>query len=256
MKVLYFTGTGNSRFVAERISKKTKSELIDLRPQVKAGTQQAVDDENVVFVAPTYAWLLPTAVSEWIEKADLTSVKRAWFVMTCGDSIGNACQYNRELVLKKGIEYMGTAKIIMPENYIAMFNTPGKAESRRIVTKSLPDIDRAIEALTAGKKFPPVRVTVAQHLLTKVVHPAFGKFFIKGEAFSVKDDCIACGKCAELCPMNNISLIDGKPEWGNGCIHCMACICYCPKAAIEYGTATATRERYTFEGIEYNADKK
>ena len=255
MKVLYFTGTGNSRFVAERTAKNTNSELIDLKPQIKAGIPQPVDDEDLVFVAPTYAWKLPSVVTEWIEKADLSGAKRAWFIMTCGDSIGNACQYNRELTLKKGLEYMGTGIIVMPENYIAMFDAPVTAEARRIVTKSIPDMDKLITALKACEKFPPVRVKLAQFLLTGLINPALGKLFIRGEAFDVEDDCIGCGKCAERCPMNNISLVDGKPEWGNGCIHCMACICYCPQKAIQYGTATKTRERYTFEGIGYGKEK-
>ena len=251
MKVLFFTGTGNSRYVAEKIAEAGKCELIDLRPQIKKNIQEPVKDEEVVFVTPTYAWKIPKAVEEWIELADLSEVKKAWFVMTCGDSIGNACQYNRELSVKKGMEYMGTAPIVMPENYIAMFNTPSKAESKRIITKSRPAIERTCECVKKGEKFPPVRVTVGQYLLTRVVNPAFGKFFIKGYAFSVGDECNSCGKCAELCVMNNILMQDGRPEWGEGCIHCMACISYCPKAAIQYGTATETRERYTFEGLEY-----
>lgn len=36
-------------------------------------------------------------------------------------------------------------------------------------------------------------------------------------------------------PLNNIRLENGKPVWGKHCTHCMACICDCPKEAIEYG---------------------
>ncbi|MBO5994266.1 MAG: EFR1 family ferrodoxin, partial [Firmicutes bacterium] len=197
---------------------------------------------------------LPDAVSEWMEKADLSAVKRAWFIMTCGDSIGNACQYNRELTLRKGIEYMGTGIIKMPENYIALYDAPVKAEARRIVTRAIPEMDKLSAILNAREKFPPVKVKLAQFVLSGVVHPAFGKLFIRGDAFSVEDNCIGCGKCVECCPTNNISLIDGKPEWGEGCIHCMACICYCPNESIEYGTATKTRERYTFEGIGFGSE--
>ena len=38
----------------------------------------------------------------------------------------------------------------------------------------------------------------------------------------------------ERCPLNNIRLENGKPVWGKHCTHCMACICDCPKEAIEY----------------------
>ncbi|MFR7743510.1 MAG: hypothetical protein ACLU3I_09600 [Acutalibacteraceae bacterium] len=46
---------------------------------------------------------------------------------------------------------------------------------------------------------------------------------------------MGCGQCAKRCPMNNVTLKDGKPVWGKVCTHCMACICYCPVSAIEYG---------------------
>lgn len=43
---------------------------------------------------------------------------------------------------------MGTAQIIMPENYIAMFDAPQAEEARQIVARSELDIDRAITSMT------------------------------------------------------------------------------------------------------------
>ena len=45
-------------------------------------------------------------------------------------------------------------------------------------------------------------------------------------------------------PRYNIKLKDGKPAWGSECTQCMACICYCPVSAIEYGKATIGKDRY------------
>ena len=63
-------------------------------------------------------------------------------------------------------------------------------------------------------------------------------------------DCIGCGKCVELCSLNNIHLENCKPVWGKNCTHCMACICYCPKEAIEYGKKSRGKPRYHFEALE------
>ena len=49
--------------------------------------------------------------------------------------------------------------------------------------------------------------------------------------------------------MNNVTLKDGKPSWGKNCTHCMACICYCPKEAIEYGKKSVGQPRYHFEAL-------
>ena len=36
--------------------------------------------------------------------------------------------------------------------------------------------------------------------------------------------------------------------------HCMACICYCPKEAIEYGKKSKGKPRYHFEALEKKQD--
>ena len=59
-----------------------------------------------------------------------------------------------------------------------------------------------------------------------------------------KNKCISCGKCVNVCPLNNIHMENGKPVWNNECTHCMACICRCPKEAIEYGEHSKGLPRY------------
>ena len=46
------------------------------------------------------------------------------------------------------------------------------------------------------------------------------------------------------------TLRGGKPVWGKDCTHCMACICYCPAEAIEYGKKSLGKPRYYFEALE------
>ena len=86
------------------------------------------------------------------------------------------------------------------------------------------------------------------------MNPVFYRFFVKAEAFRATEACIGCGKCVELCPLNNIHLENGKPVWGKNCTHCMACICYCPKEAIEYGKKSKGKPRYHFEALKEKRD--
>ena len=41
-----------------------------------------------------------------------------------------------------------------------------------------------------------------------------------------------------------------KPVWDKNCTHCMACICYCPVEAIEYGKKSVGKPRYHFEKLQ------
>ena len=76
---------------------------------------------------------------------------------------------------------------------------------------------------------------------------------VKAKPFYTTDACVACGKCAELCVLNNITLnADEKPVWGDNCTHCMACICNCPAEAIEYGKKSQGKPRY--KGPDYKGE--
>ena len=123
--ILYFSGTGNSNYVAKRIADALGDEIVNLNARIKASDTSPIEtDERLIIVTPTYAWRIPRVVRDWLRKTELRGAKQAWFVMTCGSEIGNADKYNRELCTEKGLSCMGTTQIVMPENYIAMFSAP------------------------------------------------------------------------------------------------------------------------------------
>ena len=213
--VLYFTGTGNSRYLARRIAEGLEMPLYDLNACIKAGDTAPVQTgRDVVLVTPTYAWRIPRVVSEWLDKTELTGAERIWFVMDCGSEIGNAAGYNRQLAAQKQLKYMGTAQIIMPENYIAMFNAPQKEQAKSIVEQAEPELQKVLTQLRAGQEFPPPRENLYDRFMSGPVNPVFYRFFVKADAFRATEACIGCGKCVELCPLNNIHLENGKPVWG------------------------------------------
>ena len=248
--ILYFSGTGNSKYVAKRITDALGDALVNLNDRIKASDTSLVETgERVIIVTPTYAWRIPRVVRDWLLKTELRGAKRVWFVMTCGSEIGNADKYNRELCAEKAISCMGTAQIVMPENYIAMFSAPQADKARQIVAKAEPDIDRAIADIQADQPFAPTRNNLYDRFMSGPVNPIFYKFFVKADAFTVSEACIGCGQCVKRCPMNNVAIKDGEPVWVRNCTHCMACICYCPVSAIEYGKKSVGQPRYHFEAL-------
>ena len=49
-----------------------------------------------------------------------------------------------------------------------------------------------------------------------------------------KDECIGCGKCAQVCPAKAIRIKKGRPEINRRvCIHCFCCQEFCPKGAMK-----------------------
>lgn len=81
-------------------------------------------------------------------------------------------------------------------------------------------------------------------MMSEVLNPVMYSLMISAKGFTATEQCTGCGKCEARCPLNNVTLTDGKPLWGNNCTHCMACIAGCPAEAIEYGKKTQGKPRY------------
>ncbi len=243
--VIYFTGTGNSRYVAEGIALRTSDKLVSANEFIKANkAAEFTSDSPYVFVSPTYAWRIPHVFSNFIENGIFKGNSSAYFVMTCGDDIGSAGEFISELCDKKSMKYMGVALVLMPENYVAMFGVPDKAESETIIAKADNTIRTISEVIKCGKALPVEKKSSFANLKSRQINPMFYSLFVKAKGFRVTDECISCGKCEKLCPLNNIKLSDGKPVYGESCTHCMACICGCPTEAIEYKKKTVGKPRY------------
>ncbi len=248
--IFCFSGTGNSRYIARRIADSLQDKIVDINKKIKENDMSPTKtDLDVIIVSPTYAWRIPRVVADWLSETEFVGAERIWFVMDCGGEIGNAAKYNIRLANEKHLRYMGTAQIVMPENYIAMFNAPQAAEAEKVVKNAEPDILKVISYIEKGQPLPVPRNNLYDRFMSGPVNPVFYRFFVKASAFKAGSSCVGCGLCAEKCPLNNIILKSGRPEWGKNCTHCMACIVYCPKSAIEYGKKSVGKPRYRFEEL-------
>ncbi|MCI6399371.1 MAG: EFR1 family ferrodoxin [Lawsonibacter sp.] len=243
--IVYFTGTGNSRYCAQQLADQLEDTLLDAVPFIRDGIAAELFSEKPwVFAAPTYGWQLPRVFARLIQNGSFAGSRDAYFVMTCGSEIGNAARYNQALCRKKGLRHRGTLPVVMPENYIALFDAPEEAEARKIIAAAQPALERGIGCIRSGRDFPAVKAGLTDKLKSGIVNAAFYRFIVRAKPFTVSDACIRCGKCENACPLGNLRLRDGTPVWGGRCTHCMACICGCPARAIEYGTASRGKPRY------------
>lgn len=253
--VVFFTGTGNSRYCAKMLATNLGDELVDSFHFIREGRAAKLkSDRPWVFVCPTYAWRVPRIFADFIRSGEFSGSRKAYFVMTCGDEIGNAAESNQAICKEKGLIYKGTLPLIMPENYIALYDAPEQAEAMSIVNAAAHSLESEVACIREERDFSVPKIGIIDRLKSGVINAAFYRFIVKSKKFVASDSCIGCGKCADSCVMNNIELRDGKPAWGSQCTHCMACICTCPVSAIEYGKASIGKPRYHCP--EYNSTIK
>jgi flavodoxin len=89
--VIYFSGTENSKYIADRIAASLQEKLLCMNERIKSGNTGSVKTgENLIVVVPTYAWRIPRVVSDWIGQTEFVGTKNVWYVMSCGSGIGGA----------------------------------------------------------------------------------------------------------------------------------------------------------------------
>lgn len=243
--IVYFTGTGNSKYIAEYMAESLEDETFDAAKQIKKRKSANFYSEKPwVFVAPTYGWQLPHLFLQFLRKSTFTGTNKAYFVMTCGSDIGNAGEGIERFCASKDWEYQGVFPVLMPENYIALFRAPGEEKAEEIIRTAEKTVAEGVSFIAKNQPFPKREVTPMDKMKSTSVNRFFYKHIIKAEPFHVTDHCIGCGKCQQKCMLNNIIIQDGKPVWGMLCTHCMACINSCPEKAIQYGIRTKRKRRY------------
>lgn len=246
--IVYFSGTGNSRYCAQMLASKLEEELTDsfyyIKNQISA---ELISGTPWVFVSPTYCWQLPHVFADFIRNARLEGCKDAYFVMTCGSDIGNAGAKIEKLCREVGLHYKGVLPVVMPENYIAMFEVPQSELAKKIVIVAKRSLLKAVRAIRKGERFKTSKAKLSDKFKSGPLNPIFYKLFVKAKPFYATDACIGCGKCETACVLGNVTMKDKRPVWGDACTHCMACICGCPTEAIEYGKKSIGKPRYQCE---------
>lgn len=243
--IIYFTGTGNSRFVAGRIAAATSDKLFDSALCIRKGEgADFTEPGDYVFVAPVYAAAPPLVFLDFIRRSHFPGNCHAYFVMVCAGSMGASPVYCRRAAEEKGLLYAGTAKVDMPQNYTAYFDVGTTSGNKRIIRAARPVIDGIASCIRGGRELPDPCVKMWMRVLTPLVLRPYYRFFVSAKQFRTNDRCVGCGKCTSLCPLNNIVMKERRPVWGSSCTHCMACINLCPADAIEYGRRTEGKRRY------------
>lgn len=248
--IFYFTGTGNSLYVAKKISQYNNDRIVSISEEMKKNTGNLEyyleEDETIGFIYPVYAWAPPKIVLDFIRRARLHNYKNNYIfsIATCGDEIGNTMSALEKILNNRGLKLNSGFSIRMPNTYIIMFDVDSKEMEKEKLLKAeerIGEINRIIEK-KEGNVFQ-LEKGAFPIFLTSVINPLFNAFGMSTKKFYATDDCIGCGLCEKVCSSGNIKF-DKKPSWGNQCTKCLACIHRCPAKAIQYGKGTIKKGRY------------
>jgi len=240
--IFYFTATGNSKYIADKIAAETGDRLINIADCVQAVdfVFTLTDGESVGFVVPVYWFGIPMIVAEFLQKLRISpQPAHTYAVLNCGATTANAARQIRQW-LPLDAEF----GVAMVDNYPAIY----KLASAEAADQRLDKAEPAIAAICGHIKnksrgdFNDRKGPLPQ-FVSRALYPVY-KLGRKTRRFTVNQDCTGCGLCEKICPRQAIALESGSPVWtAPRCETCFACLHRCPTQAINYGRS-AVNGRY------------
>ena len=235
--IYYFSGTGNSKYVAQRLAEALDDSAVSVSDNP---IREIPDGEPVGFVSPTYFWGLPWLLADFVRALHLTGDHYCYVALTCGGSTGDASGMLEKLM---GRRLDARFSVKMPDTWTPMFDVSDKDANNALLDAAEPVIDEMIDKIRIRERGDFDHLRGMGKVATTLVYPFYKRQ--STSKFKASDACTGCGLCAKQCPAQAISIEDGKPVWvKKHCLFCLSCLHRCPHFAISYGPKTHKHGQY------------
>lgn len=246
--IFYFSGTGNSKHIAEKCAKASGERIVFMSENTIAGQEiyEIGEKESIGFIFPVYWYCIPTIVEKFVKQLRLSGYRKQYVyaVATYGIAAGNTMDRLIKILDHKQLKLNGIYGVQMVDNYVVGYNIAKEARRREITRKAETELDQIIAMIKAHttteyiKKGGIAFVTpVSSYAYRKTDHT---------KKFHTTNACTGCGQCVKDCPCNVIRMKNNRPEWTGECTFCLKCIHSCKQSAIQYGRFTKNRNRYLY----------
>lgn len=245
--VLYFSGTGNTEYIAKLIADGLDDECVNLFERIRSNDKSPLYSEKTyVICAPIYVCQMPLFLTKYLKSITFNGNNKVYFVFTSGGYCGSAKVQAKLFAIRKKLKCLGCVEFVMPRNYVAntRYAMDDEKTIRAKIAAATDKVKQVVEDIKNEKKLKSSHVWLFETLIIAPFAPLWTKYKLVAKDFYATDQCVGCRVCEKVCPFNNIKVVNQKPKWGASCTHCMACIAKCPKKAIEYGNVTQGKRRY------------
>jgi len=259
--LLYFSGTGNTDYVAHYLARRLAHLPLEIELRsIEWQPAEAVTDFDLLAVGfPVYAAESPTFFQEYLHRLPEGEGRGAFVFCTKGAWAGSAVQRNLQRLAASGYLSLGGGSVLMPgTDGLSMI---GKESwmARKALEKDydhLKDADHLVEqwAGVLAELSNRRDIEAAVHSLPSRARMSFldrvwAALYRASENWArsrlhADQQCEGCGLCARLCPVTNVEMRDGHPEFGDHCVLCLRCLHACPQEAIQIGRLTSGKFRW------------
>lgn len=247
--MIYFSATGNSRFIARVFAKEMNCACHSIEEQVDFATLIAAAD-IVGFAYPIFGSRMPAILRDFVKKnAELIQTKELAVFCTqmafSGDG-ARAFTYIFPPRKRKDLDIIYADHFIMPNNVgnIIILPLAKDKTARRYFVKASWKMQSVCDDIKAGivkkRGFNPV--SRALGLIQGTFMPILE--WMGKDRVRIGSDCTNCGICVKKCPMKNLACEDGKIIAKGNCIMCYRCVNFCPQKCITTFIHTRVKAQY------------
>ena len=234
IKIIYYTGTGGSKLIAELIKYKLMGKGYEVLLE-KVSYKNEINKELwdlMIVIFPLHGANAPEIVYKWIKNLPKGNNNKSAVISV---SAGGEVIINRagrlsiiKLLEKQDYEVIYENSLIMPSNFLI----PTPEHLAKELLKILPKkIDLIIDDLNNNK-----RIRIKPPIIDKCIPKVFEieKIGVKilGRTIKANDNCNGCGLCEKICSCGNIVINNNKPQFNFKCNFCMACLYDYPNKAL------------------------
>lgn len=244
LSVLYFSGTGNTRYVAHYLSKKLSGEYnVSIADICEKNAN--IDADLILLAFPIYGSSPPIPMRNFVVKMGdkwknkTVAIAETQYFFSCD----GAASLGRTLI-KLGADVKYAEHFNMPNNLgdSSVFKVRNGSDNDEILARAERKMN-AFAAMIIDDKRHRRGFNVLSHAAGYYLQR---KWWRRGEkakrkALKVGDHCVGCGLCVKNCPVNNLELLAGRALGKGNCVFCYRCVNLCPQKAISiFGSEVKT----------------
>lgn len=253
VSIVFFSGTGGTRRVSDELKVSFENKGIQVNTmELNCRSKEFFPADYLIMLYPVYACNAPQPIYEWIEKAPLGNGTPTAVISVSGGgnvSPNTACRTHcMKKLAKKGYHVTYEKMLCMPSNWI----TRGDDRIMILLLRAMKiNVDKITDDIMNGRILY-AKPNLMDRLFAKIgeIEKSFAYKF--GKKIIVTGDCVGCAQCAEQCPRENITMVDGKPTFADKCTICLNCIYKCPQKALKPGTMkfVVIKEGFSIDEVE------
>lgn len=241
--VIYYSGTGNTRFACEVVRRVMESagNAVTMKTYAETDPRDLHGYDFYCFGAPVYEWAPARNVELFISRMPALPGKPAIVVTTSAGMIGQANNLLARMLEDKGLRVLGDFNLVCPDSWGGTRRWSYRLDGRMPRAENVKALKEFTERMAgtavdclAGRKCdtPEYRVRKSGlYWASRASRTAPRPWLKMGRKKVDRSGCTNCGQCAEGCPSEAISL-DPYPLFADNCISCWRCINTCPTDSI------------------------